>query len=118
MAKSLEYKTETIRTKDNDGDVHSSELTYAVVDENTAGTEVVLRDGVARTVAKGEVVMRAGNYYDVFSEKDWENMMNDSDRVVKDEPVDESLDSSEQDPAVDLTDISSPAKKAAPARRV
>lgn len=78
----LEYKTENVSTKDHDDDDRTSAVTYAVVDEGTAGQEVALRNGEARKLVKGDVVVKHGNAHDVFSAKEWADMWADSDRVV------------------------------------
>lgn len=126
--RTLEYETREVRTRDNDGDVHTSEITYAVVDGDTAGQEVTLRNGNAHVLRKGEVVVPAGGLYsDVFTAKDWDAMWSDSERVAeaeddltdvaddKESPADDS--DPDADPAKDdKTTKSAPAKKAVSTR--
>lgn len=78
----LEFKTESIVSKDEDDDDRKSDVTYAIVDESTAGQEVPLRNGDARKLVKGDAVVKHGNAYDVFSAKEWADMWADTDRVV------------------------------------
>lgn len=82
--KALKFNTHDVTTLDNDGDEHVSSITYAVVDKDLAdqGEEVALRNGEARKLKAGDVVVPAGNQFDVFSADDWESMWSDSKRVA------------------------------------
>lgn len=82
--KHLEFVTEEVTTKDIDDDPQKSTITYATVTDDTVGLEVLQRNGEARVLRKGEVVVPAtSNSYDVFAPKEWESMWNDEERVVK-----------------------------------
>lgn len=82
--KALKFEKHEIVTRDNEGDEHGDEVVSAVVDEGTAGQEVFLRDGTARPLRSGEVVVPVGGgKHDVFTAKEWEDMWNDSERVVE-----------------------------------
>lgn len=83
MAKVLKFKTHEVITLDNDGDEQESEITYAVVDKDTAGQEVALRNGTSRILVAGDVVVPAdANRYDVFTAKEWQDTWSDSERVA------------------------------------
>lgn len=119
----LEYKTETVVTRDNDGDEHASDVTYAVVDDDTKGQEVILRNGVARSLNSGEIVVKHGNAYDVFTAKEWEAMWADDERVVDagnitatDVAVSNDNPSDDTDPNAPEDAVTPPAKKAATSR--
>lgn len=120
--KNLDFQTETVKTRDNDGDVHESEVTFAHVDEDLAGTEVVLRNGESYKTRNGDVVVRDGNATDVFSRKQWEEMWTDSERVVQEgldaEVVERTEDDADSnDPDSDVQDNDSvTASKAADSR--
>lgn len=82
--KALKFDTHTVTTRDNDGDEHESEITYAVVDKDLAdqGEEVALRNGEARKLKDGDVVVPVGpNACDVFTATEWHDMWSDSERV-------------------------------------
>lgn len=114
----LEYTTETVVTLDNDGDKHKSDVTFAVVTDDTKGQEVVLRNGNAHELRTGDVVVKDGNAYDVFTAKEWTATWEDSERVVDsgnilNAPADTSTES---DPEAngDAPSGTDPATKAAP----
>lgn len=81
--KALKFNTHNVTTRDNDGDEHESEITYAVVDQDLAdqGEEVALRNGEARKLKAGDVVVPVGNQVDVFTADQWHDMWSDSERV-------------------------------------
>jgi hypothetical protein len=82
MAKTLKFEKHAVVVRDNDGDAHDQEVTSAVVDQDTAGQEVFLRDGSARVLRAGDVVVPAGaGKHDVFTAKEWEDTWNDDERV-------------------------------------
>lgn len=125
MAKVLEYKTEDVVTLDNDGDEHTSQVTYAVVDEGTAGQEVTLVTGFSRVLRKGDVVVPTdnANFYTVYTAKEWSDQWSDEERVVESVSHNKApetrakrvntpaLEDQESDP--DAPEKKTPAKKAA-----
>lgn len=82
--KTLKFEKHTVTTRDNEDDEHDTEVVSAVVDEGTAGQEVFLRDGTARPLRSGEVVVPVGGgKHDVFTADQWDDMWNDSERVIE-----------------------------------
>lgn len=82
--KTLKFEKHTVVVRDNEGDEHDNEVVSAVVDEGTAGQEVFQRDGSARPLRSGDVVVPVGGgKHDVFTADQWDAMFNDSERVAE-----------------------------------
>jgi hypothetical protein len=99
MAKALKYETVELTAIDNDGDEYPVVIAYAKVTEETAGLEVALRNGDAKVLKKGEVVVVENGKYDVFSPTQWAETLTGENIVNQDSPDPEPEPEKDRQPA-------------------